>query len=127
MKSPQISLSNLQRVILEKISRQTTSSVREVDRAKLTLAISEGHSNIYLHKELGIAWNKVKHWRYRWLSYEPKFFEIESNSKTKHLEHDLEQQIREYLADAPRPAGLIGSEKKAVLCRKIGEYAIQFV
>ena len=53
MKSPQITIRNLQRGILEKITRQTTSTVREVDCAKLILAIFEGHSNTYLQKELG--------------------------------------------------------------------------
>jgi putative transposase len=119
MKSPQITISNLQRAILEKITRQTTSSVREVDRAKLILAINEGHSNTYLHHELGIAWNKVKHWRYRWLSYEPKFTEIESDKATKHLEYDLEKKIREYLADAPRP-GTPSKFTAAEYCQILG-------
>lgn len=119
MKSPQITISKLQYTILEKISRQTTSTVREVDRAKLILAINEGHSNTYLHSKLGIAWNKVKHWRYRWLACEAKLMEIELDKETKHMEYDLEKKIREYLADAPRP-GTPSKFTAAEYCQILG-------
>ena len=103
MRSPKIQASELERQILIKISRQTTSSVREVDRSRLILMMLEGHSNMKIQSEAACCWGKVQKWRYRWLSFEPGFQEIENRDKKVLLEHDLEEKIRECLSDAPRP------------------------
>ena len=105
MQSPAIHSSALQKRLLLKISRQTTSSVREVERSKIILLLLEGQSSLQATSEMGRSWPTVQQWRYRWLSYEAVFLEIEGREKKEGLEHDLEQKIRRCLADAPRPGG----------------------
>lgn len=105
MQSPPVHATGLQKRLLEKISRQTTSSVREVERSNLVLLLLEGYSNLELENQFGYSWEKAKRWRYRWLSYETVFSEVESRDKKEGMEHELEQRIRECLGDAPRPGG----------------------
>jgi transposase len=105
MQSPSIHSSALQKRLLLKISRQTTSSVREVERSKIILLLLEGQSSLQATSETGRSWPTIQQWRYRWLSYESIFSEIEGRAKKEGMEHDLEQKIRESLADAPRPGG----------------------
>lgn len=105
MQSPAIHASPLQKRLLLKISRQTTSSIREVGRSKIILMLLEGHSSLQVKNETGCCWAKAQQWRYRWLSYETIFSEIEGRDKKAGMEHDLEQKIRECLGDALRPGG----------------------
>lgn len=105
MRSPEIHASPLQKRLLLKISRQSTSSVREVGRSKIILLLLEGQSSLRVKKETGCCWEKAQQWRYRWLSYEALFSEIEGRAKKEGMEHDLEQKIRECLGDAPRRGG----------------------
>lgn len=105
MKSPALKSSPLQKVILENISNQSTSSVREVERAKIILAMLLGYSNLRIENEIGYSREKVKRWRFRWLSYEAAFESIESEVSDKRVWHELELKIRECLSDAPRPGG----------------------
>lgn len=100
MQSPSIHSSALQKRLLLKISRQTTSSVREVERSKIILLLLEGYSSLQATIEMGRSWPTIQQWRYRWLSYEAIFSEIEGREKKEGMEHDLEQKIRESLADA---------------------------
>ena len=65
--SPSLKASKLQQRILETIARQVTSSVREVERTKLILAMLAGKSNQQVNDELGYSWEKAKRWRYRWI------------------------------------------------------------
>lgn len=101
--SPPIELSAQQRLIIEKISRQKTSSVRDVERSKLLLDISTGLSNAQIRTLRGYGRPKVRHWRLKWLTYEKELSAIESKTDNIHLLHDLEALIRHYLSDAPRP------------------------
>lgn len=105
MQSPKIYATTLQKHMLLKISRQSTSSVREVDRSKLILGLIEGHSNVWVKQQYDCCWKTVQRWRYRWLSYEDVFSAIEGREKKESLEYDLEQKIRECLGDAPRIGG----------------------
>ena len=105
MGSPKIHASPLQKRLLLKISRQTTSSVREVERSKIILPLLEGQSSLRVKNETGCCWQKVQQWRLRWLSYEAVFKEIEAREKKEGMEHELEQRIRECLGDARRSGG----------------------
>lgn len=91
--------------ILEKICRSQTSSVQEVERSKLILLLLEGHSNLKIAQNGAYSWAKAKRWRFRWLSYEGAFCEIEGREKKYHMENDLEKKVRECLSDAPRSGG----------------------
>ena len=102
MQSPKIRATALQKRLLLKISHQSTSHVREVARSKIILLLLEGHSSLEVKRSVGCCWEKAQQWRYRWLSYEKVFSEVESREKKEGLEHDLEQKIRECLCDAPR-------------------------
>ena len=105
MQSPNIHATALQKRILLKISRQSTSSVREVDRSKLILGFLEGHSNLWVKQQYNCCWKTAQRWRYRWLSYEAVFSVVEGREKKEGMEHDLEQKVRECLCDAPRIGG----------------------
>jgi putative transposase len=108
MRSEKIVMSEIQRMILDKISRQSTSSVREVERSKILLCISDGNlSNTKVSAELGLAWSKVQRWRFRWLSGVEKLNllaeKLETDGKIKEIPYEMEQKLRELLSDAPRP------------------------
>jgi hypothetical protein len=105
MRSPEIHASPIQKRLLLKISRQSTSSIREVGRSKIILLLLEGQSSLRVKNETGCCWEKAQQWRYRWLSYQAVFLKIEGREKREGMEHDLEQKIRECLGDAPRRGG----------------------
>lgn len=100
-KSAKIMVSEQQAIILERISRQTTSSVREVERSRMLLEISKGLSNTKIAARLGITQERVKRWRLRWLIFEAVFGVVEKNGSEQML-RELEVKIRECLSDAPR-------------------------
>jgi putative transposase len=111
--------SPLSRQILEKISKQSTSSVREVERSKLLLLLLAGFSNLYLSLQAGYSWPKCKRWRKKWLSYEDAFKTIESRTDDRLMAHKLEGKIRECLSDLPRP-GCPGKFSTDQYCQIMG-------
>ena len=119
MTSPEMKVSALQKGLLEKISRQTTSSVREVERANILLLLSSGHSNSEVERQTGISWAKVKRCRRRWLGFAGVFEEIEGCKGAKPVAYELEKAIRECLRDAPRP-GSPGKFTAEEYCRMLG-------
>jgi putative transposase len=89
------------------ISRQTTSSVQDVERSKILLAAMSGYSNTRIEEELGYSWERSKRWRYRWLEFQGILNEIESQGATKSgMRHELELSIRQCLSDMPRQGGV---------------------
>jgi putative transposase len=103
MRVVKIESSALQLQILEKISKQTTSSVREVERSGLILSMLSGESNLAIKTAYGISWNKAKRWHDRWLSYKTKLASEEANAEEKEKSYKVEQLLRTFLRDAPRP------------------------
>ena len=101
-RSPSLKASSLQQSILETIARQVTSSVREVERTKLILAMLAGKSNQQVNDELGYSWEKAKRWRFRWIEMQPGLDSIETATDTKKVRYELEKAIRDGLSDAPR-------------------------
>ena len=79
-KSPALKTSSLQQSILETIARQVTSSVREVERTKLILAMLAEKSNKQISEELGYSWEKAKRWRYKWI-------DLQRQRPTVHIGH----------------------------------------
>ena len=102
MNSPKLAATPLQETILGTIARQLTSSVCEVERATLILAMLRGKSNEAIQTELGYSWAKARRWRYRWIELQPKLQQIESNAPPKQRHFQVEQSLRQALADAPR-------------------------
>ena len=101
-KSPTLNASSLQQGILETIARQVTSSVQEVERTKLILAMLVGKSNKQVSDELGYSWEKAKRWRYKWMALQPTLDTVETTTKAKNARYELEKAIRDGLSDAPR-------------------------
>ena len=100
--SPSLKASKLQQRILETIARQVTSSVREVERTKLILAMLAGKSNQQVNDELGYSWEKAKRWRYKWIALQPGLDTIETATDSKKVRWELEKAIRVGLGDAER-------------------------
>jgi putative transposase len=100
-KSIKISASELQLKILTNISRQTTSSVREVSRSRMILAMLSGLANTKVASTLGVTQEQAKRWRLRWHSFENAFLAVETKGGD-HLLLNMERKIRECLSDAPR-------------------------
>ena len=101
-KSPALKTSSLQQSILETIARQVTSSVREVERTKLILAMLADKSNKQVSEELGYSWEKAKRWRYKWIDLQLKLDIVETTADPKKVRYELENAIRDGLSDAPR-------------------------
>lgn len=118
-KSPSIELSKLQEALLVKISRATTSSVREVERSLMILKMSEGYGNQPTAAKLGQSIYQCRLWRTRWLSYLPNFARIEKETVSKKLSHEMDKAIRKCLSDLTRPGApcTFNSEQ---YCRIIG-------
>ena len=89
--SPSLKASKLQQRILETIACQVTSSVREVERTKLILAMLAGKSNQQVNDELGYSWEKAKRWRYKWIALQPGLDTIETATDSKKVRWELEK------------------------------------
>ena len=118
-RSPSLKASKLQQSILETIARQVTSSVREVERTKLILAMLAGKSNQQVKEELGYSWEKAKRWRYRWLELQPTLDTVETTVDPKKVRWELEKAIREGLSDAER-SGCPGKFSAHDYCQIMG-------
>lgn len=103
MVSQLIKVSDFCKKILEKISRQSTSSTRDVERSKILLKLSEGLSSDQVQRDLDKSWIKVQRLRKRWLLFEPILCKIEAKGTAKEVHYELLQKIKEVLQDAPRP------------------------
>lgn len=99
-KSPPIKISASQRAVLEPLSNSRTSSKRDIERAVLILHL-ENYPNSVTAAILNCNYLTAKHWRLKWLSFEPLFEKIE-NSEDPDKFVKLKDAIFEFLADAPR-------------------------
>lgn len=99
-KSPPIAVSEQQKEILAKITRQSTADFREVSRASLLLEIAKGKPNSKIAKIKNCSIDKVKHWRYKWLDNQEALIKVETEQRDI---NKLEKSIREILKDNPRP------------------------
>ena len=103
MISQEIKMSATSKRVLEKISRQSTSSIREVERSKILLKLTEGVSSSEVAASLSKSWVKVQRLRHRWLSYESILAKIEGKGTAKEVNHELTQKLKEVLKDEDRP------------------------
>jgi putative transposase len=102
MVSQRINLNELELKILTQISKSKTSSVSENERSRILLEISKGLSNTKVQNNLKMSWAKVKRWRDRWLSFEPKIKEVQRNFEGRAAEQSLAKLIYQCLNDEPR-------------------------
>ena len=118
-RSPSLKASNLQQRVLETITRQVTSSVREVERAGLILAMLAGKSNQQVSQDLGHSWEKTKRWRFRWIQIQAGLDTLESATDPTKVRWELEKAIRDGLSDAPR-SGSPGKFSAHDYCQILG-------
>jgi putative transposase len=95
-------MSSAQQDILEKISRQRTSSQQEVQRSQLLLSINAGCSNTRVSNDHVVDTETVRRWRRRWLREQSGLEEIEKMEQSD-MNYYLEKAIRRVLCDDPRP------------------------
>jgi putative transposase len=100
-KSPPIKISALQRTVLETLSNGRIASKRDVERAVLILHL-ENHPNSVTAAKLNCNCLTAKHWRLKWLSFQPLFEKVEDSEGPNKLVK-LKEAIFGFLADAPRP------------------------
>ena len=94
---PHIKLSDLQKQLLEEITRSRQLPHSLVQRAKIILLAAAGNNNKTISQELHLQEETVGKWRKRWLSAAAQLATCEEKSKA------LWQVIETTLADAPRP------------------------
>lgn len=102
MRSPEIILSDLQHKLLTQISKQTTGSRRDSERATLILCLSEGLTSLKLSRELCLDWRKVQRCRKRWHEHSAALLATEIKSLSAKKPHLLRKAILSALSDAPR-------------------------
>lgn len=119
MTSPTIKMSTHVHSILLKISRQLTSSVREVERSTILLELSKGLSSSEIRDSLGKNWVKVQRLRHRWLANEPKLAAIENKDASEIIHHELTLCIKDILKDAPRSGSPVKFSTQ-VYCQILG-------
>lgn len=99
-KSPPIKITPSQRAVLVQLSNSRTDSKRDIERAILVLNL-EKYPNRVTASILNCNYLTAKHWRLKWLSFEPLFEKIENSEDPNRLAK-LKDAIFEFLADAPR-------------------------
>jgi hypothetical protein len=119
MISQSIKISESSKTILDKISRQSTSSVRDVERSQILLKLSEGLSSLQVEERLSKSWIKVQRLRRRWLRYEPILAKIEAKGQAKDVHYELSQKIKEVLKDEERPGAPV-TFNTHVYCQILG-------
>jgi putative transposase len=100
-KSPSITITAAQRAVLEPLAKSRTASKRDNERATLILHL-ENHPNSVTASVLRCNYLTAKHWRLKWLSFQPIFENIEASDEPDRLAR-LKEAIFECLGDAPRP------------------------
>ena len=91
----------MQRAILLPLSNSRTASKRDIERATMILHL-ENHSNSATAATLGCNFLTAKHWRQKWLAFQPRFDKIEGG-EAPDKPAQLRTAVFEFLADAPRP------------------------
>lgn len=93
-----VSVSSLQRKVLEKIIRRSKSAQQHVIRAKIILFAAEGFDNRAIADELTIHRETVRIWRRRWRAASEELLTVEEQDTVKRLH----EKILEVLSDEQR-------------------------
>ena len=101
--APKIGLSPRVRKIVEEIARQRRSEHRQVIRARLLLAMTDGAGNNELARKLKMDRGGVRAWRQRWLALAPKLSQAEAAAISDSQLRDL---VLGGLSDLPRSGTL---------------------
>jgi putative transposase len=101
----EISLTEIERVILINIINKRTNPAFLVKRAQIIYYADQSYTNTFISDYLKVDMKTVQLWRKRWKFYLNQLAKIEKESD---FEKELEKLIIEILSDKPRP----GSPKK---------------
>ncbi len=96
-----VTISDQQRIILERLARSVKSPKDLVERCRIVLMSAEGVGNAEQARRLGdgVDRQRVRRWRNRWAKRERELLEAESEQAN---EKDLKMRIGIALSDAPR-------------------------
>ena len=97
-KAANVSLTEKQQEVLQKISRATTATRRLAQRARLILLAFAGALNVAIAIEVGLSRKQVGRWRRRWQQSFDALVSIECNEPQAMLRRTIEDA----LGDAPR-------------------------
>lgn len=97
--APKIELSSRVRKIVQEIARQHRSEHRQVIRARLLLAMTDGAGNNALARKLKMDRGVVRSWRNRWLELAPKLINAEASAVS---DPELRPLVLSGLSDLPR-------------------------
>lgn len=99
-KPPEIKLTPMLKMILEKIARCYTNPYWLVLRAKIVLYAAAGANNTDVARRLDTTSNTAGKWRARWIEVEPRLSAAEAEGLD---EKELAALVEAALSDAPRP------------------------
>ena len=95
----EVTLSQRQRQLIERIKRTPREAAGLVERCRIVLMSADGVTNQEQAKRLSVDRQRVRRWRVRWVQAEAELTECESVDVSP---DDLEARIRERLADRAR-------------------------
>jgi len=95
-----ITVTEMQRAILEQMTRRQTAPQRLVRRAHVILLAAEGQENQTIAVTLRVHREMVSVWRGRWAAAADR---LAAATDAAVPEHEVRALIQEILADAPRP------------------------
>lgn len=94
-----VTVSTVQRQLLQRIVRGHRSPQRLVRRARVVLELASGASNKDAARRLGLDEDTMSLWRGRWADAQQRLAGVEAEASAR----ELGAMIRQVLADAPRP------------------------
>jgi transposase len=98
-----ISMTTLQKALLEREFRKRTTQKQFSTRIDLLLRASQGQSNSQIARDLALTLPTVRAWRRRWESHYEQLCEYEEEMKEHGLsEHNYLQVLLSLLRDLPR-------------------------
>jgi hypothetical protein len=98
-----ISMTTLQKALLEQEFRKRTTQKQFSTRIDLLLRASQGQSNSHIGRDLALTLPTVRAWRRRWESHYEQLCEYEEEMKEQGLsKHNYLQVLLSLLRDLPR-------------------------
>ena len=96
-----VTVSERQRIILEKLVRSKRSPRELVERSRVVLMSAEGLDNAEQARRLGhgVDLQRVRRWRNRWAEMEGDLSKAEAKNAT---DNDLQKRVEAVLSDKPR-------------------------
>ena len=114
-KAEKITLSEKEKLFLNKIASSRTKSASLVIRAKIILSSNLNFTNIRIANDLSLTDKTVREWRKRWNKSNPELKEIIDTAKN---DKEIEEYIEKVFLDRPRsgaPARITQEQKAQIL------------